>query len=268
MPHVIISRNGKKVFHRPGCPYVTRTRPENRVDLLIQDAEERGFVPCSYCGGIDGFFRVFHKDPRAMGYRSVVRCERYGADTFCFRTGNGFWKVLRSEENGGDLFTLYHRNRYRKNASFEELKDGVYHLQEDIRPTVYLDRLAKYIDAHDRVKVPKARKALPVKKCPEPIVYGRSKTEIKKKRKIEEKRVQSKPKHSKKPGAYGRGHAMEIRIVEEKKQNRAKTKDRRQGSKRAAVRKQILRDEYISSIEEYYMEDLRDEPSFWDSYMG
>jgi hypothetical protein len=45
---VVISKSSKK-FHRPDCRYAIKIRPENRIEMSLEEAIKEGLQPCKVC---------------------------------------------------------------------------------------------------------------------------------------------------------------------------------------------------------------------------
>ena len=142
---------GRKVYHRPGCIYVKRIKPQNRKSLPQETAADYHYHCCKYCGGLKGEIRTNGKiDEWKESYNiSIDYVNR--TDTLYIRTGIGCWKIFYKESIG--RFVLYHRNEYDKNMALEEAANGMYHRQTDVKPTNSLHQLINYITEHDKAKL-------------------------------------------------------------------------------------------------------------------
>ena len=65
------------------------------------------------------------------------------------RTGIGAWKIRR---NRYDEYHLYHMNHYTPGMDFDRIMTAGFHDQRDVKPTVTLENLIRYLVEHDKAK--------------------------------------------------------------------------------------------------------------------
>ena len=146
----MMAPEGRKVYHRPDCMYVKRMKPRNRMNLPRKQAVEHGCRCCRYCGGLQGEMRrteQLHAWERE--YRVSLDYVKK-TDTLYVRTDTGCWKIF--SRRGEDLYLLYHRNTYDSSMTLEQVIQGAYHRQGDVKPAETLMKLMRYIADHDRAK--------------------------------------------------------------------------------------------------------------------
>lgn len=152
---VVTSRmcaKNNKIYHRCGCMYARRIKPDNRKEMDVETAERKHYHACKYCAGLSGDVRV-HKTAFAVWSkkRNIHFQYHKPSDTLYIQTKIGFWKIFFKEEPGAYL--LYHRNTYSDGMNFNEAIHGDFHRQIDVKATTSMERLVEYITAHDRAKV-------------------------------------------------------------------------------------------------------------------
>lgn len=146
------SSKPKMVYHRPGCVYVNRMKPENRMELSRSQAEENGYISCLCCGGLHGEVKTAGAQFPAWEKQYDVRIDHVKkTDTLYVRTENGCWKIFSSRKADG-RYVLFHRNFYDREMSLGQAARGAYHRQSDVRPTGSLHNLVDYISKHDKAK--------------------------------------------------------------------------------------------------------------------
>ena len=151
---VISKKSEQMIYHEEDCPYVKRMSKKYRRHISEDVAKERGYHACSYCGGLHGMYLRMRDDPAyfARGREGISvsydRIER----GLCFRTSNGFWKVII--RGSVETYKLWHLNR----GHFDpELPDKVlmrrtFHRQTDVKETLNMGRIIRYISDHDKAK--------------------------------------------------------------------------------------------------------------------
>lgn len=141
-----------KIYHRCGCIYASRIKPDNRKEMSVDVAERKHYHACKYCAGLRGDVNV-HKNAIATWSRKRNMQFHYHklSDTLYIQTEVGFWKVFQRKE-GGD-YLLYHRNTYSPDMCFNDAICGDFHRQHDVKPKKSMEKLVEYITAHDRAKV-------------------------------------------------------------------------------------------------------------------
>ena len=48
----------RKVYHRPGCIYVERIKPQNKMIISKKQAQKYRYQSCKYCNGLVGEVRT------------------------------------------------------------------------------------------------------------------------------------------------------------------------------------------------------------------
>ena len=152
---MVISKKSKDmIYHEEDCPYVKRINKMYLRHVSTDTAKERGYHACSYCGGLHGMYLRMRDDPMffdrikegiSVSYDRVDR-------GLCFRTKNGFWKVI--VRGPVDTYKLWHLNH----GHFDpELPDKIlmrrtFHRQSDVKETLNMGRIIRYISDHDKAK--------------------------------------------------------------------------------------------------------------------
>lgn len=152
---VVVSRKIDKkyrIYHKFGCIYARRIKPDNRKEMSINVAERKHYHECKYCSGLQGDVKL-HKTAFETWTRKKKANFTYRneTDTLYIQTEIGFWKVFLKEEIG--KYLLYHRNTYSAEMSFDEAINGDFHRQYDVKATDSMEKLVEYIVAHDRAKI-------------------------------------------------------------------------------------------------------------------
>ena len=89
---VISKKSSQMIYHEETCPYVQRMNKKYSRNISIHDAEEQGYHPCAYCGGLHGKYVKMRDYPAMFGKLldgisvSYDRIDR----GICFRTSHGF----------------------------------------------------------------------------------------------------------------------------------------------------------------------------------
>lgn len=140
----------KRVYHKWSCMYAQRIKPNNRIKMIVSEAEKRHFCECKFCGGFKGEIRI-HKNNISLWKRKYKMEFTYqeNCDTLYIRTKIGFWKIVLKEDR---KYLLYHRNTYRSEMSFTEASHGVFHRQKDVKAMESIVKIIEYIGAHDKAK--------------------------------------------------------------------------------------------------------------------
>lgn len=142
----------QRIYHRCGCMYAQRIKPEHRKELDSKKVLMLHYRECKYCGGLAGDVRAHRKTIDTWTQKNNMIFTYHGkTQTLYMRTEIGCWKIFRKEELG--QYLLYHRNFYDKGMRFKEAANGEYHRQRDVKATASLDKLVEYIIAHDRAKL-------------------------------------------------------------------------------------------------------------------
>lgn len=142
----------KRIYHRCGCVYAERIKPDNVLSLDIDMARKRRYKECKYCSGIDGDVKI-HRDifkewnkKKNMNFKYISEIK-----TLYMNTDIGFWKTYYNVGKGG--YVLYHRNTYTNGMDFTYATNGEFHRQTDFKPTESMEKMVDYICAHDKAKV-------------------------------------------------------------------------------------------------------------------
>ena len=153
---MIISKNSKrKIYHEQDCPYALRMSKKYKSYISEETARSKGYLPCSYCGGMHGIYVRMKKDPNLHGgkAREGIRLSfDRESNELCLRTDVAFWKVAFNKREQD--YRLYHLNRdyYDENATDRQLMEGKFHRQGDVKGTTHLSKLLWYIHNHDKAK--------------------------------------------------------------------------------------------------------------------
>ena len=151
---VISKKSDQMIYHEETCPYAKRIRKKYRRHISEVTAKEQGYHPCSYCGGLHGMYLKFRDNPNYFQIQQKGLSVSYDRVDrgLCFRTPNGFWKVLI--RGPVETFKLWHLNH----GHFDpELPDKIlmrrtFHRQMDVKETTNMGRIIQYISDHDRAK--------------------------------------------------------------------------------------------------------------------
>lgn len=151
---VISKKSDQMIYHEEDCPYAKRIRKKYRRHISEDTAKEQGYHSCSYCGGLHGMYLKFRDNPNYFQIRQKGLSVSYDRIDrgLCFRTSNGFWKVLI--RGPVETFKLWHLNH----GHFDpELPDKIlmrrtFHRQMDVKETLNMGRIIQYISDHDRAK--------------------------------------------------------------------------------------------------------------------
>lgn len=170
----MISRAAKKkVYHKPGCPYISKIREDSKRTIDIRDRLYRDYRPCRYCGGIRGWARIFHKRPERRGKEHAIDCI-YDDRSECLflKTAVGFWKLYWQPQK--QRFLLFHKNgELDPKRSIRQLMNENFHRQGDAGATADFDAMVNYIYSHDKTKAmaKKGLKNLPQRSKKQKKIY-------------------------------------------------------------------------------------------------
>lgn len=144
---VISKKSSQMIYHEESCPYAKRMQKKYRRYISEQTALERGYHPCSYCGGLHGFFLRYDNVSNDL----VASYDRKDK-ALCFRTDIGFWKIL--EQGEPKTYRLWHLNGsdFDKNVESKYLMRRSFHRQVDVKSTLNMSRIIQYIRDHDKAK--------------------------------------------------------------------------------------------------------------------
>lgn len=151
---VISKKSSQMIYHEEDCPYVKRMNKKYLRHVTTDTAIERGYHECSYCGGLHGMYiklrnnpKLFQRDESGLSV-SYDRVDR----GLCFRTPNGFWKVLI--RGPVEAYKLWHLNHghFDPELSDKVLMRRTFHRQSDVKETLNMGRIIRYISDHDKAK--------------------------------------------------------------------------------------------------------------------
>lgn len=151
---VISKKSRDMIYHEEDCPYAKRMNKKYLRHVSIDTAKERGYHACSYCGGLHGMYLRMRDDPTFFGrIKEGISVSYDRIDRgLCFRTKNGFWKVII--RGPVETYKLWHLNH----GHFDpELPDKIlmrrtFHRQSDVKETLNIGRIIRYISDHDKAK--------------------------------------------------------------------------------------------------------------------
>lgn len=144
---VISKKSGQMIYHEETCPYAKRMQKKYRRYISERNALEKGYRPCSYCGGLHGIFLGFVDDSNDLT-ASYDKKDK----ALCFRTDVGFWKVL--EQGDPKSYRLWHLNGndFDRNVESKFLMRRSFHRQVDVKSTTNIGKIVQYIRDHDKAK--------------------------------------------------------------------------------------------------------------------
>ena len=151
---IISTRSKHKIYHQDNCPYANRIRSKYQRHVTEIEAKNRGYGPCSFCGGLHGIYLNLQMNPDY--YIKVRKPMEFYWDKvgqgLCIQTKVGFWKIVKSWNTG--KYALYHLNRtvFEAKKNVKERMDGRHHRQTDVEQTESIQLLLHYISEHDRAK--------------------------------------------------------------------------------------------------------------------
>ena len=150
MKVIISNQSNVKVYHRVGCPHITRINYRNRRDITVGKAKELGYRRCKCCGNLKGSIRALSTSLDVLGnMHSMEIVYQPAEDSVYMRTETSFWKGYWSQKAG---YLLFHVNYYDAAKTFEELTHSSFHRQNDFKPTESLEKILNYIEEHDKAK--------------------------------------------------------------------------------------------------------------------
>lgn len=150
---IIVSKSHKKgelIYHKPGCFYANRIKPERKMSLAWKDLWGVNARPCRYCGGVRGELRMNTSIAGLRRQQDISIDYEKRTDAAYARTDIGCWKICVWKKT--DMYALWHRNVYDGDMSLEQAAAGAFHRQMDVKPTSSIDKLINYITAHDKAK--------------------------------------------------------------------------------------------------------------------
>lgn len=148
---VIVSLGpGARSYHKlASCPHAKRIR--HRKSIPEGEAIQQGYCRCKYCGGMRYYLQNFDFYLRNSGLEGKLESfydREY--DGICVRSGTGFWRITRNEEN--NLLQLYHLSAFDPELPPEKLMTRGFHRQKDMSETSQFGSLLYYIWRHDNDK--------------------------------------------------------------------------------------------------------------------
>lgn len=151
---VISKKSSQMIYHEEDCPYVKRMNKKYRRNISEDAAKDKGYHACSYCGGLHGMYLRFRDNPNYFQMQSKGLSVSYDQVDrgLCFRTANGFWKVLT--RGPIETYKLWHLNHghFDPDLSDKELMRRTFHRQSDVKSTLNMGRIIQYISDHDKAK--------------------------------------------------------------------------------------------------------------------
>lgn len=151
---VISKKSRQKIYHDEWCPYAKRVGRKYRREVTTDEAKRRGYVPCAYCGGMHGIYKVMLMDQNLFGKPRKKLKFSYdrGDQALCFRSNVGFWKIKQNQHT--NLYNLYHLNKgsFYQSATDKQLMHGYFHRQRDVDGTDSMQKIVNYIYEHDKAK--------------------------------------------------------------------------------------------------------------------
>lgn len=151
MKYMISTVSDSKVYHKDGCPYIKKISKGHGRWVNVNSPLYKNYKPCKYCGGIQGWARIFHKRPDHESEEARMDCWYDDEKGFLFiRTWIGFWKLYWKDNL--QEFVLFHKNWFEPEMSKKKLMRGPFHKQWDMQSSKNFDNLVHYIYGHDRNK--------------------------------------------------------------------------------------------------------------------
>ena len=144
-----IMSKGSTVYHRRGCRYSIRIKPENRVDIGLFSADAQGFKPCAICNRMS-FIYLMEKSSLMKATSGWPLMFKIVGEELFIKTNIGLWKLIYKPETSKIL--LYHRNSIEREINFESPWNEPFHRQHDLAPSNTIFPVCKYIFEHDRYK--------------------------------------------------------------------------------------------------------------------
>lgn len=151
---VISKKSDQMIYHEDSCPYAKRMQKKYSRYISEGNALEKGYRPCSYCGGLHGIYLHFINDPKMYGrfHEGLTASFDRKDKALCFRTDIGFWKIVENRRT--NEYKLYHLNQghFEKDTPDKILMRRTFHRQSDVKGTTKMTRLVQYIFDHDKAK--------------------------------------------------------------------------------------------------------------------
>lgn len=151
---VISANSNQMIYHEEDCPYAKRISRKHIRHISEQAAVSKGYHPCAWCGGLHGIYIRFRTDPTLFGRAReglTVSYDRVDRG-LCFRTDVGFWKIL--ERGDPQTYRLWHLNHgdFDAKARSKDLMRRSFHRQVDVKSTLNIESIIRYIHNHDKAK--------------------------------------------------------------------------------------------------------------------
>lgn len=151
MMRIISLISPNKIFHKDGCPYVSKISNQHKKWINTYDRRYRKYRECEYCGGFHGYARIFGKRPVRRSKEKNVSCYYEKSTGYIYlKTDIGFWKIVQKYDT--KRFVLFHLNCFDPSKKAKEMMKDRFHRQGDVSPTDDFDSLVNYIVAHDKSK--------------------------------------------------------------------------------------------------------------------
>lgn len=151
---VISKKSSQMIYHEEDCPYAKRMSKKHRQYISEKTAIEKGYRPCTYCGGLHRIYLNLKKDPNA--YKKIREGVTESYDRIdkglCFRTKVGFWKVLNPKQCGEYRLWHLNHNDFDEKIPDKQLMRRSFHRQNDVKATANIVRIIQYIHDHDKAK--------------------------------------------------------------------------------------------------------------------
>lgn len=139
-----------RIYHRCDCFYAKRITAERYIKKNTEDTE-RYRMTCKYCSGFIGEMRCrkleVNKFAEKLGISLTIDSSN---NAVYITTHSGFWKIFASNFDGKTI--LLHRNTFASEMSYEELKEGDFHRQKDVKAGEDIKKIMVYISRHDKAK--------------------------------------------------------------------------------------------------------------------
>lgn len=124
----------RKVYHRPGCIYVERIKPQNKMIISKKQAQKYRYQSCKYCNGLVGEVRTNELLPVWEEEHHIKIDYIKRTDTLYVRTEIGCWKIFFHDET--EKYLLYHRNNYSPELSLEQRQCNKVVLDKELANTI------------------------------------------------------------------------------------------------------------------------------------
>lgn len=127
MMRIISLISQSNVYHKDGCPYVSKISGKYKKWVNVNDRRYRKFRECQYCGGFRGHARVFGKRPERYSKEKKVSCYYEKTTGYIYlKTDIGFWKIV--EKRDTKKLLLFHLNRFDPNKTVKDMSPFPAHI--------------------------------------------------------------------------------------------------------------------------------------------